>query len=128
LSNLREKILNIKTDYIQKTTSEIVKIKQPTKIVMEDLNTKGLMKNKKLAKSIQDVSWYETYRQIQYKSEWYGVEFITADRFYPSSKTCNSCGNIKKDLKLHHRIYKCECGYIEDRDINAAKNLELLAN
>jgi len=65
LSNLREKILNIKTDYIQKTTSEIVKIKQPAKVVLEDLNVKGMMKNKKLAKSIQDVSWFETCRQLQ---------------------------------------------------------------
>ena len=84
-----------------------------------------MIKNKYLAKEIQEQCFYEFISQMKYKCEEYGIEFIQADRFYPSSKTCSCCGNIKKDLKLSDRIYKCnECGLIIDRDFNAALNLE----
>lgn len=120
---LYRKLTNIRNNYIHQVTTEIVKTK-PSRIVLEDLNIKGLMKNKHTAKSIADAKWYEFRRQILYKAELYGIEVILADRFYPSSKTCSCCGNYKKDLKLKDRIYVCnECGLKIDRDINAAINL-----
>lgn len=91
---------------------------------MENLNVAGMMKNKHLSKTIQEQKFYEFKRQIQYKSTWNNIEFIQADRFYPSSKLCSVCGNIKKDLKLSDRVYKCECGNVIDRDLNAAINLK----
>lgn len=123
IQNLYRKLKNIRTNYIHQVTTEIVKTK-PSKIVLEDLNIKGLMKNKHTAKSIADSKWYEFRIQILYKAELYGIEVVLADRFYPSSKTCSCCGNYKKDLKLNDRTYVCdECGLKIDRDINAAINL-----
>ena len=123
VQNLYRKLTNIRNNYINQVTTEIVKTK-PSKIVLEDLNIKGLMKNKHNAKSIADAKWYEFRRQILYKAELYGIEVVLADRFYPSSKTCSYCGNYKKDLKLNDRTYICnECRLIIDRDINAAINL-----
>ena len=91
---------------------------------MEDLSIKGMMKNKCLSKAIQEQCFYEFIRQMKYKCEWNGIEFIQVDRFYPSSKTCSCCGNIKKDLKLSDRTYICDkCGLIIDRDLNASINL-----
>ena len=95
-----------------------------TDMSLEDLNVKGMMKNRHLAKAVQEQGFYEFYRQIEYKSAWHNIEFIVADRFYPSSKMCSCCGNIKKDLKLSDRIYHCsECGNTIDRDYQAAINL-----
>lgn len=91
---------------------------------MEDLNVMGMMKNKHLSKAIQEQCFYEIARQIEYKSKWNGIEFVKANRFYPSSKTCSKCGCIKKNLTLRDRLYVCgECGYAIDRDYNAAINL-----
>ena len=90
---------------------------------MESLNVSGMMKNKHLSKAIQQQKFYEFKRQIEYKSKLNGLEFIQVDKFYPSSKTCSCCGNIKKDLKLSDRTFRCHCGYVEDRDFNAALNL-----
>ena len=91
---------------------------------METLNIKGMMKNKHLSKAIQQQCFYEFYRQIQYKSLWNNIKVIEADRFYPSSKTCSECGNIKRHLKLSDREYVCtECGCVIDRDKNASINL-----
>lgn len=91
---------------------------------MEDLNVSGMMKNRHLAKAIAGQKFYEFRRQIEYKSEIYGIEFVLADRFYPSSKICNHCGSVKSDLKLSDRTYICaECGAKLDRDLNAAINL-----
>lgn len=82
------------------------------------------MKNKHLAKAISEQCFYEFKRQIQYKSELYGIEFIEVPTFYPSSKTCSQCGSIKTDLKLSDRVYKCKhCGLVIDRDLNASINL-----
>ena len=97
---------------------------KPSKIVLEDLNVSGMMKNKYRAKAIAEAKWYEFRRQILYKSELYGIEVVLADRFYSSSKTCSCCGSYKKDLKLKDRTYICnKCGLKIDRDINAAINL-----
>lgn len=91
---------------------------------MEDLNVSGMMKNKHLSKAVQQQKFYEFRRQIKYKSEWNNIAVIIADRFFPSSKLCICCGNIKKDLKLSDRIYKCECGNVMDRDFQASLNLK----
>ncbi|MFE3577396.1 RNA-guided endonuclease InsQ/TnpB family protein, partial [Lysinibacillus sp. NPDC059133] len=100
----------------------IVKTK-PSRIVMEHLNVKGLMKNKHLAKAVAGQKLYEFKRQIQYKCQKYGIEFIEADRWFPSSKTCSCCGQIKSDMKLKDRLYSCSCGLKLDRDLNASINL-----
>lgn len=122
LLKLNHRLTNIRHNYLNQVTSEIVN-RKPKFIVLEDLNVKGMMKNKHLAKAVQEQCFYEFYGQIQYKSLWNNVKFITADRFFPSSKLCSVCGNIKKDLKLSDRIYICECGNVIDRDYQASVNL-----
>ena len=123
LLRVTHKLTDIRTNYIQQVTTEIIK-REPSFIVMEDLNVKGMMKNKYLAKAVQEQKFAKFYRIIQYKCEWHGIRLITADRFYASSKTCSFCGNIKKDLKLSDRTYHCEhCGAVIDRDLNASINL-----
>jgi putative transposase len=120
---LHRKLSNIRKNHIHQTTSKIIKL-NPYRIVMEDLNIKGMMKNKHLAKAISEQCFYEFMRQMKYKCEFNGIEFIQVDRFYPSSKTCSECGSIKKDLKLSDREYVCEeCGCVIDRDKNASINL-----
>lgn len=123
IRSLCKKISDIRNNYLHQTTTEIVKTK-PSRIVMETLNVKGMMKNKHLAKFIAEQKFYEFKRQIQYKSELYGIEFVETDKYYPSSKKCSCCGNIKYNLRLSDRIYKCDkCGLIIDRDYNASINL-----
>ena len=117
------KLTSIRTDYRQKVTTEIVKTK-PSRIVVEDLNVTGMMKNKHLAKAIAEQSFYAFTETLRYKCEAQGIEFVKADRWFPSSKTCSGCGNIKKDLKLKDRTYNCDCcGKSIDRDLNASINL-----
>ena len=120
---LNHRLTNIRQDYLHKTTSEIIK-REPSFIVLEDLNISGMMKNRHLSKAVQQQKLYEFRRQIEYKSEWNGIKVVIADRFFPSSKMCSCCGNIKKDLKLSDRVYKCECGNVIDRDYQAALNLK----
>ena len=123
IKKLHRRLYNIRQNYIHQVTSIIVKTK-PCRVVMEDLNIKGMMKNKHLSKAVQQQKFYEFIRQMKYKCEYNGIEFIQVDRFYPSSKTCSCCGNIKKDLKLSDRTYICDkCGLIIDRDLNASINL-----
>ena len=120
---LYRKLSNIRNNHIHQVTNKIIKLK-PYRIVMENLNVSGMMKNKHLSKAIAEQCFYEFIRQIKYKSEFNGIEFIQVDRFYPSSKKCSCCGNIKKDLKLKERTYICnECGNRIDRDLNASINL-----
>ena len=123
LLKLNHRLTNIRQDYLHQTTSEIVK-REPSFICMEDLNVKGMMKNRHLSKAVQQQCFGEFRRQIEYKAMWNNIPIIIADRFFPSSKLCSCCGNIKKDLKLSDRIYKCECGNIIDRDYQAALNLK----
>ncbi len=124
LLKLNQKLTNIRHNYSHQVTTEIIK-RKPSFIVVEDLNVSGMMKNKHLSKAIQQQRFYKFYRQLKYKSKWNNVEFIVADRFYPSSKTCSQCGNHKKDLKLSDRKYICsECGLILDKDYNASLNLK----
>ena len=114
---------NIRNDYLHQTTTEIVN-RKPRFICIEDLNVSGMMKNKHLSKAVQCQGFYEFHRQLEYKCKDKGIQLIVADRFYPSSKLCSCCGNIKKDLKLSDRIYKCDCGNVIDRDFQAALNLK----
>ncbi len=116
-------ITNIRENYIHQCTHKLISL-LPKRIVMEDLNVSGMMKNRHLSRAIQEQKWYEFIRQMKYKSEWAGIEFVQVSRFYPSSKTCSYCGNVKKDLKLSDRTYICNmCGAVIDRDYNAAINL-----
>lgn len=116
------KLTNIRNNHIHQATNSKIKLK-PYRVVMEDLNITGMMKNKHLSKAIVEQKLHEFLRQMEYKCEFNSIEFIKVDRFFPSSKICSSCGNIKKDLKLSDRIYKCECGLVIDRDKNASINL-----
>lgn len=113
---------NIRTDHINKAISEIVKTK-PSHITIEDLNVSGMMKNRNLSKAVASQKFYEFRMKLKAKCAEYGIELRVVDRWYPSSKICHCCGCIKKDLKLSDRIYRCVCGYTEDRDFNAALNL-----
>ena len=109
-------------NHTHQITSKLVKA-NPEYIVIEDLNVAGMMKNKHLARAIQEQKLYELRRQLGYKGVWYGVRLIIADRFYPSSKMCSKCGQINKNLKLSDRTYQCDCGLRMDRDLNASINL-----
>lgn len=122
IRNLHKKLNDIRTNHLHQCSNEIVKTK-PSRIVMEHLNIKGIMKNKHLSKAIQQQKLYEFKRQIQYKCEKYGIEYVEADKWFASSKTCSCCGQIKSDLKLKDRIYICSCGLKIDRDLNASINL-----
>lgn len=116
-------IAGIRLNYIHQITHNLV-FMFPEKVIMEDLNVLGMMKNKHLSKSIHEQCFNEFIRQMKYKCEWYGIEFIQANRFYPSSKICSGCGCVKSNLKLSDRTYVCEeCGLVIDRDYNAAVNL-----
>lgn len=123
VQKLHQKLDNIRTDYINKVISELVRTK-PMWITIEDLNVSGMMKNKHISKAIAQQKFFEFRTKLFAKCNEYGIELRIVDRFYPSSKTCHCCGNIKSDLKLSDRTYHCdECGYTEDRDYNASLNL-----
>lgn len=117
------RLTNIRQDYTHKCTHKLVEL-LPKKVIMEDLNVSDMMKNKHLSNSLSKQCFYQFIRQMKYKCQWNGIEFIQVPRFYPSSKTCSACGAIKKNLKLSERTFICnECGYVIDRDYNAAINL-----
>ncbi|MDN5316223.1 MAG: putative transposase [Thermoanaerobacterium sp.] len=120
----QRRLKNIRHNYIHQITTSLVRTK-PKYVVMESLNTCGMLKNKKLSKSIQEQLFHEFKKQMEYKCAWNNIKFILADRFYPSSKTCSNCGNIKSKLSLSERTFRCdECGYEIDRDLNASINLK----
>lgn len=123
IKKVHRKLRNIRLNHLHQASALIVKTK-PSRIVMEHLNVSGMIKNRHLAKAIQEQNLNEFKRQVKYKAEFQGIEFVEADRFYPSSKTCSCCGQIKRNLKLSDRVYRCEkCGITIDRDKNAAINL-----
>ena len=122
IQKLHHRIDNIRTDYINKTIAEIVKTK-PSYITIEDLNVSGMMKNSHLSKAVASQKFYEFRSKLLAKCKENGIELRIVDRWFPSSKICHCCKSIKKDLKLSDRIFRCDCGYIEDRDFNAALNL-----
>ncbi|MGL4453246.1 MAG: RNA-guided endonuclease InsQ/TnpB family protein [Sarcina sp.] len=120
---IHRKLANIRNNHLHQATNKVVKLR-PYRVVVENLNVKGMMKNKHLAKAIAEQKFYEFIRQMEYKCKFNGIEFIKADSWYPSSKNCSACGNYKQDLKLKDRVYKCNCcGFICDRDKNASYNL-----
>ena len=122
VAKIHNKIRNKRKDFVNKLSTKI--INNHDIICIEDLNIKGMLKNHKLAKSISDVSWSEFIRQLEYKANWYGRKIVRVPRFYPSSKTCSCCGNVKETLKLSERIYHCKCCGLEiDRDYNASINI-----
>lgn len=122
IKKLHSKLKNIRLNHIHQTTSKMVKAK-PYRIVMEDLKVSNMMKNKHLSRAIAEQGFNIFLNQIKYKCEKYGIKFVQVPAFYPSSKACSHCGDIKKDLKLSDRTYKCSCGFICDRDKNASYNL-----
>ena len=120
---VHRRLNNIRNNHIHQATSKIIKL-NPYRVVMEDLNVSGMMKNKHLAEKIAEQKFYEFKRQMKYKCQFNKIEFFEVDRWYPSSKACSCCKNIKKDLKLSDRTYTCnECGLVIDRDKNASINL-----
>ena len=128
LKRIYSKISNIRKDQRHKITRELVNL-NPAVVIMEDLNVKGMMKNKHLAKAISEMGFYDFIRIMKYKCEESGIKFFQVDRFFPSSKTCSHCGCIHKGLKLSDRIFECpSCGFTTDRDFNAAMNLECYFN
>ena len=122
VQRIHHRLDNIRTDYINKTIAEIVKTK-PSYITIEDLNISGMMKNKHLSKAISQQKLYEFRTKLTNKCHQNNIELRIVDRWFPSSKICNCCGNVKKDLKLSDRTYICTCGYVADRDYNASLNL-----
>ena len=126
LARAHYRVANIRKDALHKATSWLARTKSA--IMLEDLNVSGMLKNHHLAQAIADVGFHEFRRQMAYKGKWYGCEVRLADRFYPSSKRCSGCGQIKPDLALSEREYRCgSCGMVMDRDLNAAINLERVA-
>ena len=123
VQKLHQRLANIRTDYINKIVSSIIKQK-PSYITIEDLNVKGMMKNKHLSKAIASQKFFEFKTKLTFKCKENHIELRIVDRFYPSSKTCSNCGEIKQDLKLSDRIYKCDCGLTIDRDLNSSINLK----
>ena len=120
---IRYKLSNIRKNHIHQITNQLIKL-LPKRVVMEDLNIVDMMKDSRRGKQVINANWGEFIYQMKYKCARNGIEFVLADRFYPSSKTCSQCGNIKRDLKKSDRVYKCDqCGLEIDRDYNAAINL-----
>jgi len=132
IARLHFRIANIRRDALHKATSGIVaKTKppalRPCAVVLEDLNVNGMLKNRHLARAISDVGMHEFRRQITYKTQWNGSDILFADPWYPSSKRCSQCGQVKRKMPLSERTYRCEgCGLVIDRDLNAASNLAQL--
>ena len=124
LLRIHHRLAKIRLNYRHQITSFLVR-REPSLIVLEDLNVRGMMSNRHLAKSVQEQGFYDFRRQIEYKAQWIGITVVIADRYYPSFKTCIVCGNVKKNLRLSERIYHCEeCGNEIDRDLQAAMNLK----
>ena len=128
LLRVHHRLANIRQNYRHQITSFIIG-RKPNPIVLEDLNVRGMMSNRHLAKAVQEQGFYEFRRQIEYKAAFAGLRVVVADRFYPSSKKCIACGHVKKNLRLSERIYHCEnCGNVIDRDLQAAINLKRYAS
>jgi len=122
VARIYEKVSNQRNHFLHNYSTQLVK--NFDVIVVEDLNVKGMVKNKRLSKSISDAGWSKFFSMVEYKSAWYGKSFVKISRWFPSSKTCFECGTIKQDLKLSDREWTCDCGSHILRDVNAAKNIE----
>lgn len=127
-SKLNKKIVDIRKNYMNHVTRELVNM-LPSKIIMEHLNVNGMLKNKYLSGAVREQAFYEFKTMMERKSIDYGITFMQVPRFFPSSKMCSCCGEVKHDLKLSDRTYRCpHCGLIIDRDYNAALNLSKYTN
>jgi putative transposase len=127
VAKIHEKITNSRKDFLNKLTTKL--INEHDVIAIEDLNVRGMVKNRKLSKAVSDIGMFELKRQLEYKAKWYGKTIVQIDRFYPSTKTCSSCGYILPKLSLDVRKWTCpECSAEHDRDINAAINLKWAGN
>jgi putative transposase len=126
LARAHRRARNQRTEVLHKATTRLAKTKSV--LVVEDLHVAGMLRNRRLARSIADASWAEFHRQLAYKTAWYGSRLVVADRWYPSSKTCSACGQVRTELALSQRTFQCPaCGLSLDRDLNAARNLASLA-
>ena len=127
VAKIHEKVSAVRADFLHKLTHTLTHESQVKSIVCEDLNVTGMVKNHCLARSISDCSWGEFIRQLKYKCEWYGINFIQIGRFEPSSKLCSSCGSINHSLTLKDREWTCpSCGVVHDRDVNASQNIKVM--
>jgi putative transposase len=126
LQRLHVRIVNVRKDAIHQATTRLAKTKSVMGI--EDLHVRGMMQNHQVAKAVGDASFSEFRRQLAYKARWFGCKLVVAPRFFPSSKRCSRCGNVKGDLPLATRRFVCDrCGFTADRDVNASYNLEWVA-
>ena len=124
VAKLHEKIANQRSDFLHKLTHRLTSENQVDSLAVEDLNIAGMLKNHYLAQAVADVSWSEFFRQLEYKTEWRGKNLLKIGRFDPSSRICDACGTINRDLKLSDRVWTCSCGVTHDRDILAARNIK----
>jgi putative transposase len=128
MRKLYDKIANIRKNTRYEIANAILD-KNPRAVVMEGLNVTGMMKNRHISTKVQNNGFYEFRKIMEYKCDWNDIEFILADQWFPSSKTCSHCGSVNKGLTIRHRTFVCPvCGYEIDRDVNAAINLRNLAN
>lgn len=128
VAKIHEKIINVRADQHYQVITELVNREGIDSYVVEDLNIKGMVKNKKLARTISDAGWGGLVRKLEYKAKWSGKRVVKCDRFFPSTKTCSSCGNVIKKLKLSVRKWNCpDCRTHHDRDQNAAINIKMYA-
>ena len=128
IARLHARVSNIRAHATHNATTYIARDANPTVLGIEDLNVLGMLSNSRLARAVADANMHEFKRQLSYKAEWNGIRVVKADRWYPSSKTCSSCGSVKGDLSRSDRVYMCaKCGMVLDRDLNAAVNLRNLA-
>jgi len=126
LSRCHAKVADIRKDALHKATTMLARTKLA--IVVETLRLKNMVKNHPLARAISEASFGEFIRQLEYKCQWYGSRLVKADPFYPSTKRCSGCGHVKEDVSLSERTYSCDhCGMVLDRDLNASRNLAMLA-
>lgn len=127
IAKLHKKIADIRSHTLHNISRHVTAKTKPSRVVIEDLHVKGMVKNRRLAKAVSDASMGELRRQIEYKAAWNGVEVVVADRWFPSSKMCSHCGSIQP-MPLSERVYRCpDCGFSIDRDLNAAINLSKVA-
>lgn len=124
VAKLHEKVANQRSDFLHKLTHRLTSENQVDSLAVEDLNIAGMLKNHCLAQAVADVSWSEFFRQLEYKTEWRGKNLLKIGRFDPSSRICDACGTINRDLKLSDRVWTCSCGVTHDRDILAARNIK----
>ncbi|MBB2742405.1 UNVERIFIED_ORG: IS605 OrfB family transposase [Microbispora rosea subsp. rosea] len=121
VARIHARIADRRQDHLHKLTTRLVRETQT--VAIEDLTVRNLMKNRRLARAISDASWREMRAMLEYKAAWYGRELLVVDRWFPSSKLCSACGTLQHSLPLHVREWRCACGAVHDRDVNAAKNI-----